>query len=440
MNIARTKLWFRRRLKFPAWCRDVLCSAIVAYSALYLVLPTPAPLNFLKMLSLGAANAATFGAFDIAKDVSPALPAPGSGEIGYALDLKIMDLWFSLRGKIAPPQDVLIIGVDEESHNQLKVPGLAPWPRELQAALLERIAAFKPRLVLVDYSFRDRVNAETDIRLAAALKLSPTLLVRAEKVEEFTAPDGKRSTRLLRLDPLHLFEEAAGGTFLANLPMDRGVVRGFKMVSKGGDANPGSAGELVPSMAQALFGADLSNRKLPNADDFLNFYGPPGSIPSLSFYEALQSEAPRLDKAVRGKIVFIGQRLLMSYAAQQTDTFMTPFSVPMSGVEIHATAAANVLDGSFIRGAGGGRDTLVFFLSALLLIYLLFSSTGMRGILVLACSSCGWLIASYYLFGCGIFLPGASLVFGIMPLTYAALSMRTQLSARRLEKALGVSK
>jgi adenylate cyclase len=92
-----------------------------------------------------------------------------------------------------------------------------------------------------------------------------------------------------------------------------------------------------------------------SATRYFNFYGPPGAFATLR-YESLVADAHanRFDPAtLRGKIVFIG------FAEHQTpepiEHFTTPFttteSVKLSGVELAATAFANLRDGSAIEPA-----------------------------------------------------------------------------------------
>jgi len=80
---------------------------------------------------------------------------------------------------------------------------------------------------------------------------------------------------------------------------------------------------------------------------FLNFYGPPGTIEHLS-YESLLNDYENVAEKLnlRNKIVFVGA-LAMS-PINQTDGFYTVFTsddgVDLSGVEIAATAFANLLE------------------------------------------------------------------------------------------------
>ena len=80
---------------------------------------------------------------------------------------------------------------------------------------------------------------------------------------------------------------------------------------------------------------------------YLDFYGPPGSITTIPYYQAMQA----LPSDIRGKAVFIGLSEL--FRPEQKDGFYTVFSgtngVDLSGVEIAATAFANILEDRPVR-------------------------------------------------------------------------------------------
>ncbi len=78
---------------------------------------------------------------------------------------------------------------------------------------------------------------------------------------------------------------------------------------------------------------------------YLNFYGPPRSIATIPFTDILNGDPVALAK-VSGKAVFVGYA--GRYQPKQKDGFYTVFSQPsgldLSGVEIGATAFANLLN------------------------------------------------------------------------------------------------
>ncbi|VAX26725.1 Adenylate cyclase [hydrothermal vent metagenome] len=89
------------------------------------------------------------------------------------------------------------------------------------------------------------------------------------------------------------------------------------------------------------------------ASRYLNYYGPPGSLETLPYFEVFEGlEQSSLD--LRGKAVFIGSSEIVSISEKQDD-FHTVFSQPdglkLSGVEIAATAFANLLKDESVRRA-----------------------------------------------------------------------------------------
>jgi len=84
---------------------------------------------------------------------------------------------------------------------------------------------------------------------------------------------------------------------------------------------------------------------------YINYYGPAGAIATIPYHRALEELAEaRLD--VAGTIVFVGGGFSTLASADQLDTHPTVFG-DMSGVEIQATALANLLNGEALRRMGG---------------------------------------------------------------------------------------
>lgn len=83
---------------------------------------------------------------------------------------------------------------------------------------------------------------------------------------------------------------------------------------------------------------------------YLNFYGPPGTIPTISYCQVLdQLENPgsrRTPVDFKGKAVFIGhsERVLPNFKDGFYTAFSHPSGVDISGVEMTATAFANLLE------------------------------------------------------------------------------------------------
>ena len=81
---------------------------------------------------------------------------------------------------------------------------------------------------------------------------------------------------------------------------------------------------------------------MPTESRWLNYYGPPRSIPSVSYFLAvLPGGVP--PGFFKDKIVFVGAQLSADFSGKGKDEFLTPYAYWgkgfAPGVEIHATAA-----------------------------------------------------------------------------------------------------
>ena len=88
---------------------------------------------------------------------------------------------------------------------------------------------------------------------------------------------------------------------------------------------------------------------------YVNYYGPPGTVPTIHYDQALKigmPDAPNFD--VKDKVVFVGLSEVL--LAERKDSFYTVFSkangVFIGGVEIAATAFLNILDDTIIQPLG----------------------------------------------------------------------------------------
>jgi adenylate cyclase len=86
-----------------------------------------------------------------------------------------------------------------------------------------------------------------------------------------------------------------------------------------------------------------------SADRYINFYGPPGTIPTVGYHEILQAHGEQRERQaalLRDRVVFIGYSDL--FEPDQPDRFYSVFTgedgVDLSGVEIMASSFANLYD------------------------------------------------------------------------------------------------
>ena len=119
---------------------------------------------------------------------------------------------------------------------------------------------------------------------------------------------------------------------------------------------------------------------------YINLYGPPATIPTWSYADFLSGRVP--EDVVRGAAVFVGTA--RQNWVEQKDGFYTVFSRPdgldLSGVEIAATAFANLMDGSAVRPLPPALVAVLFVLTGILYTWICRSSTPvMAGLWLLLC-------------------------------------------------------
>ncbi len=189
--------------------------------------------------------------------------------------------------------------------------------------------------------------------------------------------------------------EQAGAPGTELLPRDAaGIgraldVRQLMMTQRGIFAtNPGLGDRVRTLLDEDGLALTAGERRLARAltglydgtdNRFLNFYGPPGSIPNIPYNAVLGSAQARVAPDTldfTGKVVFVGLSDL--YDPGQPDRFYTVFTnedgVDLSGVEIAATAFANLLTDRSLRPAGVPDTVAILMLAGLVLgvvIYLL---------------------------------------------------------------------
>ncbi|WDP92513.1 MAG: CHASE2 domain-containing protein [Desulfobacter sp.] len=260
------------------------------------------------------------------------------------MDFYAYDLFFRLRGAQEPPKRVLIAAVDEKSLGRL---GRWPISRRYYADFLQK--ARQADGILADIILAE--PGKDDARLKSALEEYPRIILPAYV---------DRSRHLVLPSPT--LGSPAVGHVHTEPGMDGVVRQVFHTLI--------IEGQRLPSAASALDGF-LSNQPPATAGRFrmaggirhggggmaailqeggrgINYYGPPGTIPSLSFSDILENKYPPV--FFKNKILVLGLT-----AAGIDQDHLTSFSQNrdrMPGVELQATVLANLLDGSQIRTLG----------------------------------------------------------------------------------------
>ena len=112
------------------------------------------------------------------------------------------------------------------------------------------------------------------------------------------------------------------------------------------------------------------------ASQYLNYYGPARTVETLPYYKVLESDS--VLESLKDKLVFVGFSEHRQW--EQQDGFYSVYSneegLDISGVEITATAAANLIDGFSVQPLSLFNQILVLLLISACLVFAYNSTRG----------------------------------------------------------------
>ncbi|MEM7482980.1 MAG: adenylate/guanylate cyclase domain-containing protein [Acidobacteriota bacterium] len=327
----------------------------------------------------------------------------------------VTDLQMRLRGPQPADERVAIVAIDSES---IDLFGRWPWPRTCIAALIDRLSEAGASVVAMDIVFSEPTRSPPGVDLSAEDDALAHAFERSGNVvlgyffRRQPAPAASGSAPFSNPAPLACYAPSAeptSGNPLAGWSFQRVLGEGFPVpdrprvepnlpdfveaaaaqgffsherregVQRHYELVNAHAGGYYPALALAAVAryldSDLELRRRPGglpeirigarrvrADEagrlWINYRGGAGTVATHSAAGVL---AGTIEPAMlAGKLIFLG--------ATETgigDVAATPFGAEMPGVEVHATAADNLLNGSYLQ------DTAVQYglsLAALLLI------------------------------------------------------------------------
>lgn len=281
-----------------------------------------------------------------------------------------LDILYALRGNRPTPAKVVIVTLDSVSARALDLPERPDrWPRSLHARLVHDLALRGARVIGFDLLFEVPRNPADDQALAEALRhAGNVVLATAVHREPLRAADGSLMANLDRLiQPMPLLHQAAWASAPFIMPKTAdGALEFWTTLPMIGDQ------PSLPLLMAQRMGSQPSD---PGSTERrrLNLYGPLGSVQTIHYSDALRLAAD----PVAGAATFAGKAVLVGYSesnqSRQIDAFHTPYSTAdgtdVSGVELCATALANLLDNSELhRPSGAITLGLLLAWSALLVL------------------------------------------------------------------------
>jgi adenylate cyclase len=256
-----------------------------------------------------------------------------------SLDNSTIDARFSIRGTQKPPKNLVVVEIDARTFQDLRL--LWPFPRAVDGQVISDISADGPKLIALDVQTTEPsacpdddvagkcAQAQNDeLALLGALNnangkvvVSTTETLNGDSSEVEFLGSGQGRELLAQVGA------RAGNT---NFPPDSGnVIRRMAYSIDGLQSFGVAAAEVVE-------GHKLRPSIFHGQTAFVDYYGPAGTIPAVSFGAVYKHQLPK--GFFKNKIVVVGPS-----APSLQDLHATPTSAVMPGAEVQASAIETVL-------------------------------------------------------------------------------------------------
>lgn len=360
---------------------------------------------------------------------------------------------------VPPDTRIKIIGVDQASlahWASMEEPIVWPWPRSMYEPVLSFLSRAKAQAVAFDVVFSEGgcFSVEDDQRFAQSVSTSTLPVVSAVVAEKRapSAPEARTQEELLALlknakeatlppyatqsidqattlrTPFIELLQASKSVGLVNAAADSdGIFRRYPLGFSW-------QGTHVPSMAVAIAEAagihsqTLSAESRSASGFLLRFQGPPGTYPTFSVTEIIESElriregkAPWVDPKE-----FAGASVLIGYTAPELmDLRPSSFGANFPGVEFHATALDNLMNGRTIRQVPlrFSIGVSLAVIGAAVAAVLLFSSVSAALISIAVCAVI-YVVGAYVAAAYGWWLPLLWPLLGLITSSLCSLGLQ----------------
>jgi len=241
--------------------------------------------------------------------------------------------------------DFVFAAIDKKSLTDV---GTWPWPREVHAALIDKLSAAGARDIFLDIDFSTASRPEGDQRLARALEDAGGGVILPMFRQQF----GARSADPLTLTaPLPLFADRAW-TALVDVSLDSdGLMRSFPVI----ELIDGIPTQSAPAVLAGYSDARVSRLNI-------DFSIRPDTVPTYSVADILSGAVP--PEALKEKAVVVG-----AYATELKDLFAVPVHGILSGPMLHVLATETLVQHRMLQPLRS--EPMALLLAALIIAYAL---------------------------------------------------------------------
>jgi len=268
-----------------------------------------------------------------------------AGNFFGTLELNSVDTRFAVRGTEDPRPDIAVVAIDDDTFSQLGVQW--PFPRSMHAALIDRLSAAGAKAIAYDIQFTEPTVPREDSALIRAVQRADNVVLATTEVE------GQGRTNVFGGDAvLRRIGAVAGNTVVA--ADHDGKFRRFPYSVQGLK----SFGVVT---AEEALGRTVGRGGFESDGGWIDYAGPPGTIPAFSFSRVLRGKVPAAE--LSGKIIVVGP----SAPSLQDVKPTSAGGGLMPGAELQANAIATTLEDMPLRSAPGW---------SVIMLILLFSALG----------------------------------------------------------------
>ena len=345
-----------------------------------------------------------------------ALVAGGGALLAYLTDaldrseLDTVDTRFEIRGTQAPPDDLVVVAIDGTSFSDLD--RRWPFPRSLHGRMIETLEAAGTAAVVYDVQFTEPTTRREDNALVSAIASASIPVVLAT---EDVNRRGK-SNVLGGESTLRAVGARAGQSSFK--PDPGGVFRTLQFQTGGLES-------IAVATVEERDGVAVDPRDFPRGGAWIDYGGPPGTIPTYSFSKVLDGEVDR--SAFEGKTVVVGAT---SPTLQDVHPVPTSSNQLMAGAEIHANAIATVAAGLDLAEAPRPLGGLIVLLAGCVIPLGAIRLRPAWAVAIGLLFTAGYLLAAQLSFNAGTIVPVT------YPLLAVALSLLGTLAVHYAQAAL----
>ncbi|MGQ9569983.1 MAG: CHASE2 domain-containing protein [Thermodesulfovibrionales bacterium] len=338
---------------------------------------------------------------------------------GRHFDMKVYDFYSCIRGIEPPLEDIVIVGIDEESFLNIDLPW--PWPRSLHGQLIKALRSAGAKVIVMDIIFSDPSMPVEDKAMADAIKKYGNVVLSADletvKTEKFA--------KEILITPLEEFLKAGASFGISSILLDAdNVVRRFFWGT-----------QEVPSLEATVLKVLGISKEMDNRS-MVHFRGPAHHIPYVSYFKALKPDFFLPDGFFKDKIVLVGKYypneesktdirytkslyLQIPGSVRGIDMFATPFYIIderfTPGIEIHANMLSSLLKDDALKPLKKKEAVFLILFLSLFLTFLNHKWRPLKSTILNIFLGILYVLLSYLLFNkFGLFLPFTAVLSGIL--------------------------